>query len=634
MALVKKEKETNTIQEDTWLRNNLEWPEDIKQIREKLKQEEDNQDSDDWQYNSEDEMEEEQEEEDQRAVSGLRSDYVAQDTNLFKSNLKGKGHGKPGLVANVSSNEGKNNQGKAKLRWQEVIESAAVSEKVENLCLYKCPTCKSVVKSRRLLGEHLRQTKHATTIRGGQGANSLNIHLIKAVMHECKICHKKILCDKHIIKMHIRINHKIYFLDDYSKMTSAHLKKLQDDFEASKNTIRSIKYDYQSESVGNLCRYECKKCNKTFNSRKKLSSHLQKTNHAVKYEKNHDSYIVKAVVHKCKICSREVWCESDIIADHLRLVHKIRSIADYIKMSGVKKTHSNQNTSDQLNLFCERNYSKYEISKLVKNLCFFECHKCDLSTFSWAKLRDHMAAEHKSPTKIPVDYATKIKLHKCHICHKLMLCDKVFITGHLRMHKMDESTYIRQSNVSQPKKLNDEYLLELKSKIQDIPSTEARLQVNLSPNSVDEKIVTNNVGNLTFFKCSLCTKENMSFSCLLKHRRASHQSKNCKYDKHEVQEARYHKCLICARIILCDNQILRAHVSQKHRVSFQKYKQEYVLKNGGKVFPSLNEYFINECVLNIVQGSNSNLDLGQDEDDNGLIQPSMLSSESEESDME
>ncbi len=167
-----------------------------------------------------------------------------------------------------------------------------------------------------------------------------------------------------------------------------------------------------------------------------------------------------------------------------------------------------------------------------------------------------------------------------------------------------------------------------------MPSTKARLKVCLSANSVHEKNITKDVGNLTFFNCSLCTKTNISYGCLVKHKMRNHQIKNYTYDKNEVQDAQYHKCLICSRLLLCDNTIVAQHISTYHRTSFLKYKEEYVLKVGGKIFPSLIEYRRNNCVFNIVGDSFSSPDLDREKDENSLIQPSMLSSESEESDLE
>ncbi len=68
-------------------------------------------------------------------------------------------------------------------------------------------------------------------------------------------------------------------------------------------------------------------------------------------------------------------------------------------------------------------------------------------------------------------------------------------------------------------------------------------------------------------------------------------------------------------------------------MTLSQYIREYVFKKGGKVFPTYKEYCNNNQIFEVKTGAlqevSNNIDTNND---NGLILPSMLSSESEDSD--
>ncbi len=80
-----------------------------------------------------------------------------------------------------------------------------------------------------------------------------------------------------------------------------------------------------SIKVGNLCEYKCKVCDKCYNSKKSLSAHFIKENHRnMEQGKNLESYLVKAVLHECQLCSKKVMCERRHILNHLLFTHNIK----------------------------------------------------------------------------------------------------------------------------------------------------------------------------------------------------------------------------------------------------------------------------------------------------------------------
>ncbi len=144
--------------------------------------------------------------------------------------------------------------------------------------------------------------------------------------------------------------------------------------------------------------------------------------------------------------------------------------------------------------------------------------------------------------------------------------------------------------------------------------------------------ITNDVGNLSFFRCLVCDRTNMSFASLYSHTREKH-GEHMPYRAENVVEARYHKCQICLKIVLCDSYKISKHV-RSHGISRQNYNENYVLKNGGRVVNCFQEYLQNNRQVILSSRNHLNKTMIQGNSKNSLIVPSDLSSESEESDYE
>ncbi len=143
---------------------------------------------------------------------------------------------------------------------------------------------------------------------------------------------------------------------------------------------------------------------------------------------------------------------------------------------------------------------------------------------------------------------------------------------------------------------------------------------------------TNDVGNLSFFKCLLCPKTNMSLPALYSHYQRGHGEKiSC--EPQFVVEARYHKCQICSRATLCDNMTISKHL-QNHNIKINECNKNYVLKNGGRVIYNFFEYLRNGH--QIVQPEEKGLKktMMPEITQNNLILPCDISSDSEDSDGE
>ncbi len=136
------------------------------------------------------------------------------------------------------------------------LENSAVSENVESLCLYQCPICNAVYQECSSLMKHARKSKCSSN-------SKISIYscLITTVVHQCGICSQKVLCDRHIIRKHLR-SHKILSLAKYSVMCNFQNK--------SRNVNTKEEFDQfcltysgkieLSTNIGNLCLFSCKKC--------------------------------------------------------------------------------------------------------------------------------------------------------------------------------------------------------------------------------------------------------------------------------------------------------------------------------------------------------------------------------------
>ncbi len=438
----------------------------------------------------------------------------------------------------------------SKQLWKKDLLNASVSNTIANLCEYKCPICESTFASRISMSYHFKKSQHAQVSQG-----KVNNNLIKIVAHKCNLCLKKVLCDKTTILNHMRQKHSISSLSEYSEKANIKYSRHKDNSQAWNKALESA---IVSETIENLCKYQCKKCNTIFTSRHSLSYHFKITSHIQIDRESINNYLIDIVAHKCKLCSKKILCDSTVVKRHLRQKHNINSLHEYRANSNVEYQHEGMNHG-------ERN------------------------------------------TKVDVVYSFK------------------------------------SLSASEVNELLKQYILHLKSVIQDIPASQqptCHPFLAMKKDSLPESQTTKDAGNISFFKCHLCEQADLSYTYLLKHFKESHHLKHVSYDKRCLAEARYHKCHICANSVLCDNTVLRSHLVHSHKkLKLSQYIKDYVLKNGNKVFPTFRDYFYDRQVFDHMKGDSKETGFSipgdnDNSDDGGFITPGMISSESEDSDEE
>ncbi len=392
----------------------------------------------------EDDSPESKEEDDELLI--LRNDYEPDSIDVVESDEDGE-KGKEKVVKLIRKKTHANSKSNVdSLTWKEAIRCAKVSQKVENLCRYRCPTCEKTFNARNYFNFHL--IKKCFDTSHTKRRESLDIYLTHAVMHNCKVCSKRLLCDKVMIRNHVN-GHKIKSLQDYIQLTDAQLKAHREKINETQDIVRSSRIDSQSEFVGNLCLYKCKKCDQTFECKENLKYHFRKTKHKVSSKINLDSCRIRTTFHRCRKCLNLILCEAETFRRHLRNSHNIGSIDKYRELFGIPVQKATEKVVAQRKEKYSDNTWKDAIrhatnSDKVENLCKYECPTCDKVFMSRSHLADHLRRSRHAPAnnerknlKCLNIYLTHAVMHECKICHKKILCDKHIIKMHIRInHKI------------------------------------------------------------------------------------------------------------------------------------------------------------------------------------------------------
>ncbi len=519
----------------------------------------------------------------------------------------------------------------SKTKWEKILENVPLSEKILNMCRYKCPKCKNTFVSRRGVMCHLKKC----TVSSISIKEDIIKHLIKVIAHQCKICYKRVLCEKDAISLHVRYTHKIT-LKQYINLTKTnikwHQKQWSEKMEKQQNLWGNIDSAPISQSIGNLCTYKCPKCSTTCTTRSGMVSHFKKSGHASVTKTTLNESLVKTIAHQCYICSKKVLCDKEAIKYHMQR-HKLNSLEEYMSLSNVQKSEvipEEPKSSSDIYRYYQNRSAKYTIKRQVGNLCKFLCTECDFKCVLWRSMRYHVLKKKHGKLHNVTKYLFKVTFHQCHECNEIVLCDKIFISNHILLHNMSMTTYIKSASKEKLTiDVQEQYLRKLRAFVDHIPVVKAMDHFVSDSHSLPSEQTTKHVGNISFFQCLKCSKTNLSFNALLKHSSTKHKIRYLPYNSKNVVEVRYHRCHTCAKVVICDRYFITRHI-HTHKMLFYQYKEK-LKKSGGKVIPTLIDYQLDNDVfesLNIT----ANNGLNQDKSDNSLIAPSMISSESEVSD--
>ncbi len=192
-----------------------------------------------------------------------------------------------------------------------------------------------------------------------------------------------------------------------------------------------------SAKVDNLCRYKCKKCDQTFATKLTLKSHLRKTKHAEDSPFNPNNYMILLIVHKCKICSKRIICETEIVRDHV-YKHKIGTLKQYKEMTEEDRKVYMEQFSASKNQIKTDIIESAPLSKDIGNFCRYKCKLCGHITKTKYGMRKHFEKTgHKDPLTANInDSLIRAVRHQCQVCSDNVLCDKFVIKEHIRNHQI------------------------------------------------------------------------------------------------------------------------------------------------------------------------------------------------------
>ncbi len=479
--------------------------------------------------------------------------------------------------------------------WKKAMKGAPISDKVANLCQFQCQECGKTYDTRGSLLSHFISSKLHLRPWG-----HLSNYITKITVHKCKICSTLMLCEKKVILSHLK-RHNIKTMNQYSdndvgSLLKAHAKK--EDQKSKKNIVVNNERSEISKSVGNLCLYKCKKCGNTHECLGGMREHLRIVHKKRAPEMLAYECLFNIVIHECVICKETVLCDKGILKQHMKKHNKL-SLEQYMNHYSVKETfpqRPRKSIQERLKEFSRIQSTNYKTSITLENLCKYSCELCDFTTKMWPLMREHNNAHHPNHILTTSQSITNVAFYKCKLCSEILLCDQAFISWHLKnRHKENITTYRKKAMVPAVKNLKKEYLLKLEAEISDVPKVPAKTSFVLETGALPDNLLTGDVGNLSLFQCLSCSELTLSYNALHRHyklQQYKHKPKGHHLRSESIVVARYHKCHICAKIILCDSTLIRGHINKYHDVTYGTYIQEFVLKRGFRVLP----YF--KCFVN------------------------------------
>ncbi len=314
---------------------------------------------------------------------------------------------------------------KGEMTNSSILDSASVSDSASpGLCRFACSNCSFTFASWRYLQAH-EKNKHQKTIH----TSNIEAYLFKASVHYCKICSKKVLNDCQLLASHFQSVHSMslnQYRQQYNCNSVQNIQKTQ--------LSQRMENAKQSRSeIGNFCTFRCPRCKKIFYSMPALKYHCSPNlGNNCKLEKIVDwrTCIEKVVTHKCKICSKLLLCDNEVVRSHVKN-HGIRTIGEYVNKTGCTlQTH--ENDKDGRNIL---NSKKAKFSTQIGNFCTYTCHDCEYVSENWRKMKDHLKTfNHGSANSSWQQYITKAVLHQCKFCKKNILNDYEFCKKHIYHH--------------------------------------------------------------------------------------------------------------------------------------------------------------------------------------------------------
>ncbi len=452
-----------------------------------------------------------------------------------KTGIKCQERSRKGKVVNKRASKSirpKNSNGPA---IAQVIKDADVSETASfGRCTFKCPCCHLQMKSWRQFTRHLMDMHKKKAL-----WKDINNYMIKATVHECKICSEKILCESSIMHIHFRKHNT-----NIGKYRQKYTQKQRPLDEAT-----------VSDSItSNLCTFKCTDCLEIFPAWERFGIHYRRKHEKTASTRDVLSFLQKATVHECRICSERVYCDCTFLSLHLRFKHNT-TIKAYRQQYNCRGSCS----AKSLKLLEGK---KSVTSEIIGNFCSYKCPKCGKTYKSLTSMRMHGRTSKKCPSinfEYLKDYLKKMVTYNCKICSKVLLCDETVVLGHcLKVHKI---------------KTLKEYANATGAKLQEnclVRQNKAFARVTKDAEFLRE------AGNFCRFACKSCSYSSECWATLQAHlRKSNHWSSSSRDWSTYITKVVLHQCIVCKKKLLNDKGFLSRHIMGLHKHSLPDYREKF-----------------------------------------------------------
>ncbi len=314
-----------------------------------------------------------------------------------------------------------------KRAFEESLENANVTDKVANLCQFQCPSCNETFSSKKDFSRHALSSKHIILSRGKK--SKANDYMIKTVAHKCKLCDKKVLCDKSAISNHVQYNHNMTLKKYFESMKVEYIfsyKRVKLSEEKLFHIASTLPGKRKiSDITGNFCEFKCTKCD--YISQRWLGMKLHKS------EKQHGlglgplQHAIQVTLFRCQVCGDILFCDKYILKIHLQK-HKM-TIAHYNKSyNQVSFYNVKTNYLQKLNhairhiptlqpgheCFLKPNLLlASQTTGDVGNITLFKCQDCKTQLSSYDIFRTHYKRKHNAKPKSKIVPQMSYMFQKC-----------------------------------------------------------------------------------------------------------------------------------------------------------------------------------------------------------------------------
>ncbi len=221
------------------------------------------------------------------------------------------------------------------LKFRSMLQTLPRSDAIGNFCVFECKQCNNSFKCKQNLEYHLRKY---------HSEEDFNVfsYLKHGFSYQCNFCSQIILCDKLLIKAHLKNVHGPVFLDQsvmpiskkkehYATLYKSFMENVPTSTVIGKKpttSVNDIPIQEFSSKIGNLCQFSCPTCDsKSFWSWRILMRHSKKHHQKVAIFK--PSVVIEARYHSCLLCPTAVLSDRHFLSKHLQSRHKKVLMSEY-----------------------------------------------------------------------------------------------------------------------------------------------------------------------------------------------------------------------------------------------------------------------------------------------------------------